>query len=189
MTAKAFKTSTGLEEGVRVLYCDLDGTIRKGFDELGKFVNKAEDVELFEGVAEKLKIYKDAGWRIVGITNQGGVSLGHLSFKDMKESILETDKQCGLIFDKILACIHHPEAKDLEFAICWCRKPRIGLIVEAAIAMGREYDEFYPPHLALFVGDRDEDRECAKNAGIKFMDAKEWRNEDTLASLAQDEER
>lgn len=36
----------------RVLYIDLDGTVRKGFGELGKFVNFASDVEIFPKVRE-----------------------------------------------------------------------------------------------------------------------------------------
>lgn len=158
-----------------VLYLDLDGTVRKGFDELGKFVNTADDVEIFDGVPELIQKYRDCGYRIVGITNQGGVSLGHLTFNDMEKAIMRTQNLCWSGFDKIMACIHHPDAKDPEFAVCWCRKPRIGNIVEAAIALGKMYDEYYPPHLALFVGDRLEDEECAKNAGIKFMNAKDWR--------------
>lgn len=167
-----------MNKPTKVLYCDLDGTIRKGYDELVRFVNSENDVEIFEGVPEKLKAYKDAGWRIVGITNQGGVSLGHLSFGNMQNAIYKTQRDSGYAFDKIMACIHHPEAKDPEFAVCWCRKPRIGNIVEAAITLGKEFDEYYPPHLALFIGDRSEDKECAENAGIKFMDAKEWREKD-----------
>jgi histidinol phosphatase-like enzyme len=73
-------------------------------------------------------------------------------------------------------CQHHPDAKDPEYAVCWCRKPRIGNVVLAARELCEQYpDEYYPPHLALFVGDRPEDQGCADNAGIRFMDAKEWR--------------
>lgn len=165
------------DKATKVLYLDLDGTVRKGYDELGKFVNNAEDVEIFEGVPALIQKYRDDGYRIVGITNQGGVSLGHLSFEDMEKAIMRTQELCWAGFDKIMACIHHPEAKNPEFAVCWCRKPRIGSIIEAAIAMGEMYNEYYPPHLALFVGDRPEDKECAENANIKFMDAKEWRKQ------------
>ncbi len=171
---------------VKVLYLDLDGTVRKGFDELGKFVNSKEDVEVFEGVPELLKKYKDAGWRIVGISNQGGVSLGHLSYEACAEAMMETMKQCNGLFDKIAYCIHHPEAKDPEFARCWCRKPRPGLIIESAIGLGSQFDEYYPPHLSLFIGDRPEDEECAKNANIDFMDAKQWREQTATDFKAQE---
>jgi len=159
----------------KVLYLDLDGTVRKCQEDGVGFVNKASDVKVYDEVPELLQRYKKAGYRIVGITNQGGVALGHLSFDDMSQAIFETQKQTDNAFDKILACVHHPEAKEKEMAICWCRKPRIGNVVQGAIALGKIYSEYYPPHMALFVGDRDEDRQCAENAGIQFQVAKEWR--------------
>ena len=56
-------------------------------------------------------------------------------------------------------------------------KPRLGHLGEAALRLGQVYDAQYPPQLALFVGDRQEDKHCAENAGIDFVDAKEWRRE------------
>lgn len=164
------------DKRVPVLYLDLDGTVRKGKDELGRFVNKAEDVELFDGMTERLLAYKKSGWRIVGVTNQGGVALGILSFKDMAEAVVRTQELAKGAFDKIMVCQHHPEAKDPEYAVCWCRKPRSGNVVLGAMALREDHpDEMYPPHLALFVGDRPEDEECAKGAGVQFMWAKDWR--------------
>lgn len=158
-----------------VLYVDLDGTVRKGKYEIGRFVNTADDVELFDGVRERLWRYKRAGWRIIAVTNQGGVSLGLLSEKSLGENMARTHELTGRAFDKITACIHHPEAKDPEYAVCWCRKPRIGGLVAAASALATQFGEYYPPHLGLFVGDRPEDEQCAANAGLKFMPAHEWR--------------
>lgn len=165
-----------MKKPTQVLYLDLDGTVRKCQEDGIGFVNSVEDVVVYPGVAEKLAEYKRAGWRIVGVTNQGGVAMGFMSYETMKDTLLETQRQTGNAFDKIMACIHHPDAKEKEMAVCLCRKPRIGLIVGAAIELGKMYDEYYPPHMALFVGDRPEDRECAANAGIAFMDAQEWRD-------------
>lgn len=159
-----------------VLYLDLDDTVRKGQTTLGRFVNKASDVEVFPEVPMILKEYKRHGWRIVGISNQGGIALGLLSMEECGRAMLETQKQCKGAFDKILFCTHHPDATDPEYAVCWCRKPRIGLILEACHALSAQFNEYYPPHLALFVGDRPEDEQCASNAGIKFVEASEWRD-------------
>jgi D-glycero-D-manno-heptose 1,7-bisphosphate phosphatase len=163
------------ERMVPVLYCDIDGTIRKGKDELGRFVNTAEDVQLFDGVKDLLWKYKRLGWRIVGISNQGGIALGHMTRKDCRDAMTETHKQTGYAFSKLVWCIHHPDASPPEMAVCWCRKPRPGLIVEAALDLSQTLKEIYPPHLALFVGDRPEDEQCAANAGIRFMWAHHWR--------------
>lgn len=158
-----------------VLYLDLDGTVRHGKDELGRFVNCAADVKVFDGVPEILAQYKAAGWRIVAISNQGGVAMGLVTAEDCAAAMLETFKQCNEAFDKISYCSHHPDSPDPEYAICWCRKPRIGLLIHAANSMAAEFNEYYPPHLALFVGDRPEDEQCAVNAGIEFMNAATWR--------------
>ncbi|HVI80835.1 MAG TPA: hypothetical protein VM715_22320 [Candidatus Acidoferrum sp.] len=164
------------EKTVRVLYLDLDGTVRKGFDELGKFVNGPEDVEVFEGVPDLLEFYSSLGWRIVGISNQGGIALGYLTMETCIRAMLETQKQCLGLFDKIAWCSHHPDAEDPEMAVCWCRKPRPGLIIETALSLAETHREIYPPHLGLFVGDRPEDEQCAHNAALQFMSADVWRN-------------
>lgn len=164
------------EKTVPVLYCDIDGTIRKGKDELGYFVNTADQVEVFEEVPALLGRYKRLGWRIVGISNQGGIALGHMTFKDCRDAMAETHAQTLFAFDKIMWCMHHPEAKEPEMAVCWCRKPRPGLVIEGALELGRMYPgEIYPPHLGLFVGDMGDDQKCAQNAGLQFMAAHIWR--------------
>lgn len=165
------------EKSYRVLYLDLDGTVRKGFDEIGRFVNCAADVEIFPEVPDILRRYRAADWKIVGITNQGGIALGLVSFENIRAGILETNKQSGGAFDQIMMCQHHPDAKDPEYALCWCRKPKYGLVIEGAHELKWMYpDGIFPPHMALFVGDRPEDEQCAAGIGIEFQPAAEWRS-------------
>lgn len=163
-----------------VLYLDMDGTVRWGLDELGRFVNGPDDVRLFDEVPDLLARYKEAGWRIVAVSNQGGIALGHVDKRSVIAAMLETQKQAGDAFDKILFCSHHPDASDPEMAVCWCRKPRPGLVLEAAFTLAEETSkrgspEIYPPHLALMVGDRSEDKICAEAANVSFMEALAWR--------------
>lgn len=183
----------------RVLYLDIDGTVRLGFDELGRFVNGPEDVEVFPEVPAILRAYKAEGWRIVGVSNQGGIALGLVPESYVNAAMVKTDGLCGLVFDRMLYCKHHPDAKDPLLARCWCRKPRPGMLIMAAEdlrqAAQRAYDrqmavwmndpsspgdpapvrEVYPACMALMVGDRQEDRDCAAAANVDFMDAAEWR--------------
>src|SRR5205814_8497113 len=106
---------------------------------------------------------------------QGGIALGYMTQADCAAAMQTTNILRGNAFDKILWCSHHPDAKDPEWARCWCRKPRIGLIIEGCLRMSQDFKEYYPPHMALFVGDMEEDRQCAENANIDFMWAKDWR--------------
>lgn len=175
------------EKMVPVLYCDIDGTIRWGKDELGRFVNTAEDVRVFDGVPELLWAYKKLGWRIVGVSNQGGIALGYMDMATCVKAMTETQKQTNYAFDKLTWCSHHPDAKDPEMAVCWCRKPKAGMVVETALLLSEQTGEIYPPHLGLFVGDRFEDAECAMNAGLQFLGANAWRTGEHLASLGNPE--
>lgn len=167
-----------------MLFLDLDGTVRHGLDELGRFVNDAADVHVFPEVPALLARYRTAGWRICVVTNQGGIALGHMTTAACEEAIRETEVQCGAAFDAVAVCGHHPRAPEPEAAVCWCRKPRAGLVFYAIGALvSRHPGEAYPPHLGLMVGDRLEDRQCADAAALRFMLARDWRAGVHLAEL------
>jgi len=164
------------EPAVPVLYLDLDGTVRQGKDDaLGRFVNGPGDVFVFAEAVVMMRRWKAAGGRIVAVSNQGGVALGLVDQDAVMAALLETHRQTGELFDRIAVCPHHPDAADPEMARCWCRKPKPGLVIESAVELGRHYHERYPPHMGLMVGDRPEDEECARLAGLDFQDAAEWR--------------
>lgn len=158
-----------------LLCLDLDSTVRKGKTELGRFVHGPADVEVFPEAVRMMERWKAGGGRIIGVSNQGGVALGIVSLSDTAAAMRETHRQAGCLFDKIAWCRHHPAAGDPEMARCWCRKPSPGLIVEAALDLARLHGEIYPPYMGLMVGDRPEDQECARLAGLDFQWAHEWR--------------
>lgn len=163
------------EKAVPVLYLDLDGTVRKGKDELGRFVNGPEDVEVFPEAVEMMRRWKAGGGRIIGVSNQGGVALGLVPYAKVAAAMRETYVQSDRLFDKIGFCVHHPSAKNPEMARCWCRKPSPGLVIESALEVARQHGEYYPPYMGLMIGDRPEDQECARLAGLDFRWAAEWR--------------
>lgn len=165
------------ETPIPVLYLDIDGTVREGKDDaLGKFVNAPEDVRVFPEAVKRMHLWKMGGGRIVGVSNQGGIALGIVSMSQVAAAFVETNRQADLLFDKIAWCSHHPDAEHPEMAQCWCRKPSPGLIIESALNLaGKHRGEIYPPYMGLMVGDRPEDEECARLAGLDFMGAADWR--------------
>lgn len=167
------------EKATRLLVLDLDGTVRHGKDELGRFVNCADDVVIFPEALAQMRKWKAAGGRIIAVSNQGGIALGHMTFEACSKAMIRTHELTERLFDKIAWCRHHPDAFDPEYARCWCRKPAPGLLIESAVELARnlKHTEFYPPYLGLFVGDREEDKECARLAGFDFKWAHEWRAE------------
>jgi D-glycero-D-manno-heptose 1,7-bisphosphate phosphatase len=175
-TTGQVKAGRPAARAVPVLYVDIDGTVRKGKDELGRFVNSAADVEVFPEAVERMRAWKQAGGRVAGVSNQGGIALGIVSLADVCAAMLETGAQCEGLLDLIFFCTHHPDAPDLAHARCWCRKPSAGAVAEAAHDLGARFPgEYYPAHLGLLVGDRPEDEQCARSAGLDFRWAAEWR--------------
>lgn len=166
---------------VPLLCLDLDGTVRQGKDDpLGRFVNGPEDVVVFPEAIEMMRRWKSGGGRIAAISNQGGIALGIVTRERVIAAMHETWVQTEGLFDKMNFCSHHPDAAEPRESRCWCRKPKPGLIVEAAGDLAQFYGEMYPPYLGLMVGDRPEDEECARLAGFDFQWAEEWR---ALASV------
>lgn len=163
------------ERAVPLLVLDLDGTVRHGKDELGRFVNAPEDVVVFPEALEQMRRWKAHGGRIIAVSNQGGIALGLLDFDQCAAAMLRTYELSERLFDKMAWCRHHPDAIDPEYARCWCRKPSPGLLIETALDLAKATHEMYPPYLGLFVGDRPEDEQCAKLAGFPFQWAAEWR--------------
>ncbi len=169
------------ERRVPLLCLDLDSTVRKGKTELGRFVHGPADVEVFPQATEMMRRWKAKGGRIIAVSNQGGVALGIVAQSDVAAAMMETYRQAEKLFDKVAWCQHHPDASDPEMARCWCRKPAPGLIIETACELSRQYGEIYPPHLGLMVGDRPEDQECARIAGLDFQWAADWRAQATAS--------
>lgn len=151
------------------LCLDWDGTIRQS--KTGKFIKDQFDIELLPGIEEKIQSYRDNGFLIIGISNQGGVSFGYKTPKDNDNEIATTLALFNNphIFDAIKMCYHMEGGTVFPYNVrSLLRKPDIGML---AIA---EQDAFKAGFIidwndSLFVGDRPEDEECAKNANIKFV--------------------
>lgn len=163
---------------VPILYLDIDGTVRHGKGELGHFVSEPDDVVIFPEAIEEMKFWKSIGGRIIGVSNQGGIALGYMTWEKCTETMRQTGELCGGLFDALTWCPHHPSANDPMLSRCWCRKPNPGLLIEARVNMTitQNYTEVYPLHLSMMVGDRSEDKHCAKEANIDFMWADAWRS-------------
>lgn len=157
------------------LLLDWDGTIRRSKSG-ATIIKNFQDIELIPGVEEIILKYRELGFLIIGISNQGGVAYG---YKTPMEIELERDTTLNLfksqnIFHIIKMC-YHMEGGVIE-PYChrsMLRKPNIGMLALA------EMDAYNNGHMidwnnSLFVGDRPEDAECAKNANIKYMDINDF---------------
>jgi D-glycero-D-manno-heptose 1,7-bisphosphate phosphatase len=151
------------------LCLDLDGTIRYSMS--GKFINEPGDIELFDGVERTLWHWrKGLGYLILGISNQGGVAFGFKTPRDVEKELEATARLFHENpFHMVKMCYHHAEGKVEPYNTrSMLRKPDTGMLVLC------EYECFENGYMidwanSLFVGDRPEDQECARNANIAFQ--------------------
>lgn len=113
-----------------IIFLDRDGVINKdpgGWTE-HNYVTRREDVMFITGSLEAIKKLTDAGYDIILMSNQAGVSKGYFSEKELGEvnsAILEGIKRAGGKIRKVYYCIHQ-DSDD-----CDCRKPKTGLFKKA----------------------------------------------------------
>lgn len=154
---------------VRPALClDFDGTIRHGRN--GTFINQIDEILLYEGVEEILWNYRDEGYLILGITNQGGVAYGFKSIAQVQEEI---DATLALFerspFHDVQLSVLHPDGHKAPFnRRSLLRKPDTGML---AVCEARMFQQgiIIDWENSIFVGDRPEDEECAHKAGIRFV--------------------
>jgi len=173
-----------LSKKQKAVFLDRDGTINVYND----FIRKPEEFELLEGVSEAIKTINKLGYLAIIITNQPVIARGEVDFKtlDLIHMKLETDLGIqGAYIDDLFFCPHHPdkgfEGEKPEYKIiCDCRKPKPGLIFEAAKKYNIDLSKSY------MAGDHERDVQSAINAGcipvfLKCGEGKEENIKDTNA--------
>lgn len=130
----------------KAVFLDRDGVINR---EIGNYVTSLADFEINPDVAEVLKEFKQKGYLLIVITNQGGIAKGmytHETLSDIHEKMSKALALEGIQLDDIYYCPHHP-----DFTKCLCRKPA-SLLLEKAIAKHKIL-----PELSYFIGDNERD--------------------------------
>lgn len=157
------------------LCLDLDGTIRFNREDPGGFITDARQVAVFEDVEPKLWEYKDRGYLIFGVTNQGGVAHGHKTPADVRLEHGVTVAQFGRQpFDAIRVCYAMAGGSVEPYSHrSFCRKPEIGMLAIFECDLGErgiivDWDN------SLMVGNSKEDQDFARRAKIEFRWARDF---------------
>jgi len=140
----------------KAVFLDRDGVILN--DTGHYYVYKVEDVVINEGIIDCLKEFRKNGFLLIMITNQGGISKGVYTKKDVEKvhnKIKEIFGKEGIEFNEIYYCPHHPEKEK-----CICRKPDTQLIEKAI------YRFDIDPGKSFFIGDTEKDIKAAEKAGL-----------------------
>src|SRR5574344_891114 len=167
----------------KAIFLDRDGTINKYVG----FLRNIADFELIEGVAEAIKLINQSGYLAIVVTNQPVIARGEVTWDELNEIHRKMDtllgKQ-GAYVDGIYICPHHPdkgfEGERPEYKIdCDCRKPKPGLLLQAAKDFNIDLSESY------MIGDSHRDVEAGENAGVKRSIKIEENEDGALLTVVQ----
>ncbi len=122
------------------------------------YCSHPKDVHVFAGAADALRELKNAGFKLIVVTNQSGIGRGYLTEKDYQAVEQELERQLGPgLIDATYYCPHSPNEA------CSCRKPEPGMIQEAV------KDHQLDLAKSFFIGDKETDLACGRAAGTKTI--------------------
>lgn len=137
----------------RALFFDKDGVMNvdKGID------GTDEAVELYQGISDVVAYFRQKGFKIFVFTNQPIVARGLMTETKLidaldafKKIIASQNKEA--VIEKVYYCPHHPNATVEKYRkICECRKPKPGMLLQAAQEFSVDLKKSY------CIGDRISD--------------------------------
>jgi rfaE bifunctional protein nucleotidyltransferase chain/domain len=140
----------------RAVFLDRDGTIIEHVE----YIHEPEKVVFIPGALEAIKTLKEAGFRVIMVTNQPGIGLGYFTVEDffkVNKVVLKGIAQQGITIDKVYFCPHNEADK------CRCRKPQTALLQRAEEELGVDLSQSY------VVGDMTIDVQLGRNGGCKSI--------------------
>lgn len=148
----------GVDRAVkRAVFLDRDGVINASVVRGGKPYppDRASEVEILPGVGDALAALRRAGYLLVVVTNQPDVARG----TQTREAVdaIHARLVAELPLDAVYVCPHDDPDN------CACRKPKPGLLVDAATALGIDRGT------SFMVGDRWRDIEAGRAAGCRTI--------------------
>jgi D-inositol-3-phosphate glycosyltransferase len=138
------------------IFLDKDGTL---VENVPYNVDPAR-LRLASHAVEALRLWRDAGYRLVVITNQSGIARGlfdRAALSGLHDALATRLALAGVPIDGFFACPHR------EASLCHCRKPRAGLFLEAARALDIDLERSW------MIGDILDDVEAGHRAGCRAI--------------------
>ena len=147
------------------IFLDRDGVL---IEDVHLLTNPG-DIRILPGVPQALRSLKEAGFRLIVISNQTVVARGLITEEDVYAINAEMkhllEEAGGPRLDGFYFCPHHPNATLPVYRVaCECRKPRPGLLLLRAV---REHD--LNLGASFVVGDRITDIIAGARAGCQTV--------------------
>ncbi len=136
------------------LFLDRDGVI---IQNKADYIRTWKDVVFIPNSLTALARLKTSLYKIAIITNQSGIGRGLIepqTARQINHQLTDEISKTGGRIDGVFMCPHHPEDG------CACRKPRPGLIFQAAEALQIDLKN------SILVGDNLTDLQAGQSAGV-----------------------
>ncbi len=121
----------------RAIFLDRDGVLNENRRD---YVKSWQEIVFLPRVFEALRELARRNWLVLVVTNQSAINRGlvsQASVDDIHRRMLDSIERRGGRIEAVLYCPHRPEEN------CDCRKPRAGLLLQAAeqfnIDLSRSY--------------------------------------------------
>jgi len=137
------------------VFLDRDGVI---IENRVDYIRTWEDVQILPGGMAALSRLNKTNFKIVIVTNQSAIGRGLITqqiAEDINLRLMAEVKLAGARLDAIYMCPHKPED------CCSCRKPRPGLILQAAHDLSIDLER------SFLIGDALDDLRAGRAAGVK----------------------
>jgi len=124
----------------KAVFLDRDGVVNEliYFQEQGIIDSPftPDQFILCPGVPLAIKRFQNKGYKVIIVSNQPGIAKGHMTPNNFDRIDANMKAQLGaqgVFLDGVYYCLHHPKAIIEQYRTeCDCRKPKPGLILQAA---------------------------------------------------------
>ena len=142
------------------VFLDRDGTI---IEEVG-YIDSPDKVQLIAGADQAIKSFRNAGFKIIVVSNQSGVAHGYFDENTVlliNNRVAESLALNGAIIDAFYFCPHHPDIGDLDYRKdCECRKPKPGMLLQAVEEHEIDLSK------SIMIGDKYTDVKAGKSLNL-----------------------
>lgn len=147
----------------RAVFLDKDGTLIENHP----FDRGPQHIEWMPGTVEGLRLLHRFGYALIVVSNQGGVAHGWFTIENLLQEQIALRAELASFEVPLTGfyyCPHHPDGTVPSFSVeCCCRKPKPGLIIQAAGELQID------PTQSWMIGDILHDVEAGHGAGCRTI--------------------
>ncbi len=145
------------------VFLDRDGVINEEVN----YLSEPEQLRLIPGAAEAIARLNQAGLPVIVVTNQAGVARGfypEAQIEVVHAALSHRLAPAGAHIDRYYYCPHHPSEGLPPYRVeCNCRKPKPGLLLQAAQDFDLELRRCF------VIGDNRSDIALSQSAGCRTV--------------------